>query len=113
MRIARYFHFDAAHFILDDKGSPCEEPHGHTYRLRVVIEGEVGEDGMVIDFRDIKKIVTAEVLEKLDHKNLNDMFDNPTTELVAQWIFNMLKPHLEVVSVRLWEGEGKWAEVSA
>jgi|GEM_PF-6458594 len=37
MKVAREFIFDAAHFILDDKGSPCEEPHGHTYKVRVVV----------------------------------------------------------------------------
>lgn len=112
MKVARYFHFDAAHHILDSKGSPCEEPHGHTYKLRVVVEGELNESGIVIDFRDIKEIVNREVLTKLDHKNLNEIFNNPTAELIAQWIFDQLKPHVNVVSVRVWEGEGKWAESS-
>lgn len=110
MKVARDFVFDAAHFILDEKGSPCEEPHGHTYRFTVVVEGSVKEDGMVIDFRDIKKTVNEKIMPKLDHKDLNKVFDNPTAENIAQWIYEQLKTEMNVVSVRVWEGEGKWAE---
>ena len=69
------------------------------------------DDGMVIDFRDIKKIVNEKVMSKLDHKDLNKILDNPTSENIAQWVFGRLKPHMNVISVRLWEGSGKWAEV--
>jgi len=110
MKVAREFTFDAAHFILDDKGSPCEEPHGHTYKLRVVVEGPVRKDGMVIDFRDIKNAVNERVMPKLDHKDLNKVMKNPTAENIAIWILDKLKPHMNVVSVRVWEGSGKWAE---
>jgi 6-pyruvoyltetrahydropterin/6-carboxytetrahydropterin synthase len=113
MKVAREFTFDAAHFILDDKGSPCEEPHGHTYKLRVVVEGPVKKDGMVIDFRDIKRIVNELVMPRLDHKDLNKVLKNPTAENIAQWIFGTLKPAVKpakLVSVRVSEGSGKWAE---
>jgi len=110
MKVAREFTFDAAHFILDDKGSPCEEPHGHTYKLRVVIEGPVRKNGMVIDFRDIKKIVNERVMPRLDHRDLNKVMKNPTAENIAQWIFEVLKPHMDLASVRVWEGSDKWAE---
>jgi 6-pyruvoyltetrahydropterin/6-carboxytetrahydropterin synthase len=113
MKVGRVFHFDAGHYILDDKGSPCEEPHGHTYKLEVVVEGPVRKDGMVIDFREIKEVVNKRVMKKLDHKNLNDIFKNPTAENIARWIFDELKKELNVVSVKLWEGEGKWAETEA
>ena len=118
MKVAREFHFDAGHYVLDAKGGPCEEPHGHTYKLRVVVEGPVGKDGMVVDFRDMKEVVSREIMPRLDHKDLNKVFKNPTAELIAQWIFDTLspafakvRPGLLLVSVRLWEGEGKWAEV--
>jgi 6-pyruvoyltetrahydropterin/6-carboxytetrahydropterin synthase len=110
MKVAREFTFDAAHFIVDEKGSPCEEPHGHTYKLRVVVEGAVRDDGMVVDFREIKRVVNEKVMPSLDHKDLNKLLDNPTAENIAQWILNTLKPELNVVSVRVWEGSGKWAE---
>ncbi len=110
MKVAREFTFDSAHFILDDKGSPCEEPHGHTYKLRVVVEGPVKKDGMVIDFSEIKRIVNERVMPKVDHKDLNKLLKNPTAENIAVWIFDTLKPRMNVVSVRVWEGSGKWAE---
>jgi len=111
MKIGRRFHFDAAHYILDATEKQCEEVHGHTYTLEIVVEGEVGEDGMVLDFADLKKLVN-DVIRKLDHKNLNELFKNPTAENIAQWIFDQLKLQLNLVSVKLWEGEGKWVEVS-
>ncbi len=110
MKVAREFTFDAAHYIVDDKGSPCEEPHGHTYKLRVVVEGPV-KDGMVMDFREIKKIVNEEVMVKLDHKDLNRIMKNPTAENIAQWIYDRLRKRMNVVSVRVWEGSGKWVEL--
>ncbi len=113
MKVAREFTFDAAHFILDDKGSPCEEPHGHTYKVRVVVEGPVQKNGMVIDFREIKKEVNERALSKLDHKDLNKVMKNPTAENIAVWIFERIKPAMNVASVRVWEGSGKWAEIEA
>ncbi len=110
MKAAREFTFDAAHRILDGKGSPCEALHGHTYKLRVVVEGDVGKDGKVVDFREIKEVVGELVLSELDHADLNGVMDNPTAENIALWIFDRLKKKLNVASVRVWEGSGKWAE---
>ena len=110
MKVAREFTFDAAHFILDGNGSPCEELHGHTYKLRVIVEGPVKDDGMVIDFTEIKRIVNEKVMPSVDHKDLNKLLKNPTAENIAQWIFDTLKPEMNVISVRVWEGSGKWAE---
>jgi 6-pyruvoyltetrahydropterin/6-carboxytetrahydropterin synthase len=110
MKVAREFHFDAAHFIIDEKGSPCEDPHGHTYKVRVIVEGPVRADGMVIDFRDIKKAFNEKIKPKLDHKDLNKVLKNPTAENIARWIYDQLNLEMNVASVRVWEGEGKWAE---
>lgn len=112
MKVAREFTFDAAHYILDDKGSPCEELHGHTYRVRIVAEGPVGEDGMVVDFSKIKKSFNEKVKPCLDHKDLNKVMENPTAENIASRIFEALRDELPLRSVRVWEGEGKWAEAS-
>ncbi len=109
MRICRIFHFDSAHRICGHKG-PCERTHGHTYRLEVTIEGEVGEDGMVMDFTRVKEIVEAEVVSKLDHEDLNAVMENPTAENIIEWSWERLKKRLPLQSIRLWEGEGKWAE---
>lgn len=110
MRICREFYFDAAHFLPRYNGR-CERLHGHTYKLEVVVEGEVGEGGMVMDFNHLKEVVKDSIIRKLDHENLNEIFDNPTAENIAQWIIDELKNKIPVYSVKLWEGNGKWVEV--
>ncbi|MGB9769588.1 MULTISPECIES: 6-carboxytetrahydropterin synthase QueD [Caldisericum] len=87
--LSREFSFDAAHRVIDYHGK-CENMHGHTYHLVVTITGDLKDDGMVLDFSILKQIVQDKVISILDHKYLNEMFENPTTELVAQWIFNTL-----------------------
>lgn len=104
MKISREFHFDAA--IGNGK-----DLHGHTYTLGVTLEGEVKENGMVLDFVKLKKIIKARVLDRLDHQNLSDVIDNPTAENLAEWISRELKKELPVSSIKLWVGEGKWVEV--
>jgi 6-pyruvoyltetrahydropterin/6-carboxytetrahydropterin synthase len=109
VRLCREFHFDAAHYLPDYRGE-CENLHGHTYKLEVTLEGEVGKDGMVLDFGRIKEVVEAEVLSKLDHRGLNDIVKKPTAENTVEWIWARLKGKLPLCSVKLWEGEGKWVE---
>jgi len=110
MKVCREFYFDASHYLPGYKGK-CEQFHGHTYRLEVAVEGKPGKDGMIMDFNELKNVVNSAVIEKLDHRNLNDIFKNPTAENIALWIFRTLKKKMRVCSVRLWEGHGKWVEV--
>jgi 6-pyruvoyltetrahydropterin/6-carboxytetrahydropterin synthase len=110
MRLCREFYFDAAHYLPHYKGK-CEKLHGHTYRLEVVIEGNVKKDGMVVDFAKMKEIVESRVIEKLDHQSLNDLFENPTAECILEWVASQLKETLPLSSLRLWEGHGKWVEI--
>ncbi len=63
-----------------------------------------------MDFGYLKKIVEAEVLKELDHRNLNEVFDNPTAENMTEWIFNRLAKKIPIYSVKLWEGRGKWVQ---
>jgi 6-pyruvoyltetrahydropterin/6-carboxytetrahydropterin synthase len=112
LRIGCEFSFDAGHFIPGHPG-PCRQTHGHTYRLEVVVEGPVQENGMVMDFQTVKDVVRREVLSALDHHLLNDVMENPTVEACIEWIWARLQPHLPLASVKLWEGEGKWAEKTA
>jgi len=107
MKLGRIFYFDAAHHICDYKGD-CERIHGHTYKLEIVVEGKVEKDGMVMDFKDLKEIVSENVLKKLDHQDLNEVLDNPTAEHIVEWIWKKLKKKIPLYSVELWEGEGKW-----
>ena len=110
MRLCREFYFDAAHYIPNYKGK-CEDLHGHTYKLEIVIEGDVNKNGMVVDFAKMKEIVESSVIEKLDHKALNELFQNPTAEHILEWISAQLKEKLPLSSLRLWEGQGKWVEI--
>lgn len=100
--VSKEFSFAAAHFLTKYHGK-CENLHGHNYRLIVTVTGSLNADYLVIDFLDLKQIVKTNVLDQLDHTNLNDRFPNPTCELVAQWIFQQLKPHCAVQTVQLWE----------
>ena len=107
MEIGKEFTFDSAHYLIDYRG-PCEHIHGHTYRFEVTLSGAVGEGGMVMDFAEIKAVVEALVLSKLDHKLLNDIIPQPTAEHIAIWIWNALKKSLPLSSIKLWESPGSF-----
>jgi len=108
MKIAREFYFDSAHSLPKYEGA-CERFHGHTYKMEIVVEGNVKKDGMVLDFTDLKKIVEEKILTVIDHRNLNEILKQPTAEHITEWIFSNLKKDLpSLCSVKLWEGRGKW-----
>lgn len=104
MRVRRQFDFEAAHRLPRHPGK-CRELHGHSYRLVVTVERPVDADsGMAIDFSDLKHVVKQQVVDRMDHKDLNELIDNPTAEVMAVWIWNRLVqalPGLE--EVELWE----------
>ena len=117
--VTKAFTFDAAHNLINYKGK-CEALHGHTYRLEVTVCGgpDQLENGLLMDFGDLKDLVNKEVLSKLDHSYLNDHFEQPSTEIVAMWIFETLKPHVEelglaLTSVKLFETATSWVEIKA
>lgn len=112
MLVTKGFTFDAAHALTQYYGK-CENLHGHTYRLEVTVEGPVHDNGMVVDFVLLKRVVKKHVLSKLDHQNLNDHFDNPSAELIAMWIWNrlvdlegLLKEELEDLNLNVEELKG-------
>lgn len=90
MFVTKEFKFHAAHYLTKYHGA-CERLHGHTYTLQVTVEGEVQSNGLVLDFSILKKIVKERVLSKVDHYNLNDLFENPTTETLTKWIWDQLE----------------------
>lgn len=103
MRIAKEFTFDSAHFLKDYHGK-CEHMHGHTYRMRVTVEGPVQKNGLVMDYLDIKKIVNEKVVDKLDHSNINDILEYSSSENICIWAWEQLKADLpQLVEIRLWE----------
>jgi 6-pyruvoyltetrahydropterin/6-carboxytetrahydropterin synthase len=90
MRVRRGFDFEAAHVLPRHPGK-CRNLHGHSYRLIVTLERDVDrETGFTIDFSELKRIVRAEVIDRLDHGSLNDVMENPTAEHIAEWIWNRL-----------------------
>ncbi|MEH3140260.1 MAG: 6-carboxytetrahydropterin synthase QueD [Mycobacterium kyogaense] len=80
--VARRFSFEAAHQLPWHTGK-CAKLHGHSYRLDVTVTGPVTGEGIVIDFTDLKSIVSKAVLADYDHAFLNDFLANPTAELIA------------------------------
>jgi len=93
--------FDAAHSIRLAE-SRCEKFHGHSWKLEAVFAGRLGKGGMVRDFVELERQMMERVISRLDHSNLNELFDQPTTEMICRWIWSRLRP-LRVVRIRLWE----------
>lgn len=100
MLVSKDFTFDSAHFLTKYHGK-CEHLHGHTYKLRVTVEGEVQENGLVIDFVILKKLVKEKIIDKFDHRSLNDFFENPTAEIVAQFVWDELKNLPELLKAEI------------
>lgn len=100
MRIWRDFTFDAAHWLpLVPEDHKCRRMHGHTYRVRIHVMAPKRDDGMVMDFAEIGA-AWRPLHERLDHRCLNDVIENPTAENLAQWIFDQL-PFAS--NVEVWE----------
>ena len=83
--------FAAGHALRGYQGK-CENPHGHNYKVRVILQGEqLDSIGLLYDFKDVKQIIHATV-DKLDHKYMNDIppFDaiNPSAENLARYFFD-------------------------
>ncbi len=99
--------FSSAHNLRGYRGK-CEELHGHNWKVEVVAEKErLDKTAMVLDFK-IFKAELNKVLEKLDHKYLNnlDYFKkaNPTSENIAKYIYDQLKSRIAgIKSVVVWE----------
>lgn len=112
--ISKTFDFDAAHHLpLVPADHKCRRLHGHTYRVEVVLEGEADARGFVVDYAEISE-AWRPVHEMLDHRLLNDVegLENPTTEVLAPFILDMLVDALPLlVRVRVYESSTTWCEV--
>jgi 6-pyruvoyltetrahydropterin/6-carboxytetrahydropterin synthase len=107
VQIRKTFRFEAAHVLPHHPGK-CARPHGHSYRVEVALAGPLQASGpaqgMVLDFDDLAAVVEPYVIEKLDHRSLNELMENPTAEHIAVWIWNALAPHLESLhEIVVWE----------
>lgn len=105
--------FSSAHSLRGYKGK-CEELHGHNWKVEVVACREKLDNlGMVLDFKYLKNEL-KKILEKLDHKHLNNISYfkkvNPTSENIARYIYDQLKLKIsDVDSVTVWESENSSA----
>ena len=104
MRVRRRFDFEAAHELPHHPGK-CRRLHGHSYLLVVTVDRDVDpRSGLAIDFGDLKRIVMTEVIDRLDHRSINDLIDNPTAENMSVWIWKRLEPGLPgLVEIELHE----------
>ncbi len=143
--ITRRLEFDSGHRIPNHDGQ-CRHLHGHRYAIEVTLTGEVAnhpgkaDDGMVLDFGDIKRLTNQYVVEPWDHAFLVAREDEalvaflaslpnhktvimehvPTVENLATTAFAILQPvfnkafggRLELSAVRLYETPNCWADVN-
>ncbi|AMO68040.1 MULTISPECIES: 6-carboxytetrahydropterin synthase QueD [Zhongshania] len=101
MEIYKDFTFEAAHLLPNvPQGHKCGRLHGHSFLIRLYIAGDIDpHTGWLMDFSDIKQIFKP-IYEQLDHNYLNDIpgLENPTSENLAIWIWQQLKPILSALS---------------
>jgi len=101
MEICKQFRFEAAHHLPNvPAGHKCGRLHGHSYRVDVYVRGSVDSDtGWVMDFGEITRAFEP-LLAELDHRYLNEIegLTNPTSENLARWIWQRLKPSLPGLS---------------
>ena len=146
MQITTRLEFDAGHRIPNHK-SQCRNLHGHRYAIEITLSGDIihasnaSEDGMVMDFSDVKKIARDSVVDVWDHaflvfkedKVILDFLNSlpnhktvifpsvPTAENMAAEAFKILKSqykdtygnHLTLERVRLYETPNSWADALA
>lgn len=72
----------------------CKNLHGHRIEYLVSFEGDIQEDGMVEDFKELDNIIQI-VANRFDHTYLNDFFENPTLEIFAKSFLNSLNQEYE------------------
>lgn len=101
MELFKEFTFEAAHRLPNvPPGHKCGRLHGHSFRVEVHVRGDVDPlTGWVMDFGDIKAAFQP-LYDRLDHYYLNEIegLENPTSEVLARWIWERLKPALPVLT---------------
>lgn len=112
--------FGAAHQLRNYNGK-CENLHGHNWKIEVYVKGEeLDKDGMLVDFKIIKDR-TEEIIERFDHKFLNDLecFSeiNPSSENIAKYIYEELEKgisnnKIKVSRITAWESDTACATYS-
>lgn len=99
--IYKEFSFEAAHRLPNvPEGHKCGRLHGHSFRVALHVSGPVEpRSGWLMDFADVKAAFKP-LHERLDHNYLNEIegLENPTSENIARWVWDHLKPTLPQLS---------------
>lgn len=130
-RATKEFEFEMGHQLSKAKTKGCLLPHGHSYRMQVTVElGRKDENGMVMDFKELKEMVQP-LVDSWDHGFLDEITfgENPTAEAMAAYAFKTIQEKLfkrnqtiadsgnlyassrRLYCVRLWETRGSFVEV--
>ena len=100
IELVKDFHFEAAHYLPNvPEGHKCRRMHGHSFHCEVAVRGPIDpQTGWLMDFADLKRAVDP-IVKRLDHYLLNEIegLDNPTSELLAVWIWKELAPALPML----------------
>ena len=101
MEIFKEFMFEAAHRLPNLPAEhKCGRLHGHSFRIVIHVSGDLDADkGWVMDFADVKAAFSL-ILDQIDHRYLNDIdgLENPTSEVIAKWVWERLHPYLPQLS---------------
>ena len=128
--ITRKAHFNAAHKLFNPNWSTEQNEaffgkcankyyHGHNFDMYVTVKGEADyETGMVMDLKELKRLMETYVINKLDHKNINEDVDFMNGKLASienlvVEIWNQLEPHIpkgKLHSIKLYETERQFVE---
>ena len=101
VELRKTFQFEAAHQLPNVPADhKCGRLHGHSFRVEVVVAGECDPRlGWLMDYAEISEAFRP-FLDQLDHYHLNDIpgLENPTSENLAKWIWDRLKPKLPLLN---------------
>ena len=134
--------FDASHYLINKNWSTAknqrvfhkcslykydglDEPHGHTYHMEVSILGVIDPNtGFVIDFKELKRILKDGVVERMDHRLLNNIpyfkDKSPTVENMLYYVWEEICPQIDnlrpekawLESIRIWETPNSFATLT-
>jgi 6-pyruvoyltetrahydropterin/6-carboxytetrahydropterin synthase len=101
IELRKTFQFEAAHRLpMLPETHKCFRLHGHSFQVELVVAGETDPRmGWLVDYADISAVFKP-IWEQLDHNYLNEIpgLQNPTSENVAMWIWDQLKPRLPILT---------------